>query len=692
MPLRFATGTASAPPPSPGVPVAINYYDYQGNAGIGRHVGREAGADIVHFAWMQADVMVPGTTPPDSVPDRTVNYAAFSDSQGINLTGYGGVALDQFSQIYRRLGYADLALGNGNRAHIAYHTYPPDPALRGMWHAFLPTEGMAFHLDDELGGADSTCSEVLWPRIAVSTSGGTDIVHELALDNTGICASGFLWYWRYDGTAWQGPVAIDSTDALSYQVVADHNSDNCAILLNPIGGPSPRLYNVAYYESQTAGAGWISGAELGLTNKHFITNYTVTNGPQAWPDMSAAYDHDGNLHIVYLEQRSANYTSRVSIKHWDKNSGTIHAAATADWELWLGPIVAPLDFAWISLGIGDGSTACNNGSTTIRNYLYVTYSAFAGLTAAEYNDMSAGGYWNGELYLVASADGVNWSTPQNLTNTKTPNCNPSSGFPDSVCRSEVYASIGENVSDIDIFYVSDLDAGAAPQGEGTWQPNPMMYLRFPGGTLNAPYLCPPFQSHFAAALDTASGCGLYSQPGKTDTTALHLSNTGNTPLTGKITITYAGGDQCAEPWVSVNGRMDTLSFVIAPGVLDTAFQVVMQADTLPGQLPAHCTAVLKIAHNDPSQTSPQDVTIPFAISPCLCHADPWCDHATDVLDVIRTIGVAFRGEAAESDSPCAFERTDVDCSGASDVVDVVHMTSVAFRGQNAATEFCHPCQ
>ena len=77
---------------------------------------------------------------------------------------------------------------------------------------------------------------------------------------------------------------------------------------------------------------------------------------------------------------------------------------------------------------------------------------------------------------------------------------------------------------------------------------------------------------------------------------------------------------------------------------------------------------------------------------CPCPADPECDGIrSDVLDVISTINVAFRGSASTTDPGCARQRTDVDCSGASDVLDVVLVIGVAFRGQSAATSYCNPC-
>ncbi len=78
---------------------------------------------------------------------------------------------------------------------------------------------------------------------------------------------------------------------------------------------------------------------------------------------------------------------------------------------------------------------------------------------------------------------------------------------------------------------------------------------------------------------------------------------------------------------------------------------------------------------------------------CNCHADPQCDGVTDVLDVVHTVNVAFRGAASMPDpNPlCPVETTDADCSGATDVVDVVRIVNVAFRGFSAASQFCDPC-
>lgn len=82
---------------------------------------------------------------------------------------------------------------------------------------------------------------------------------------------------------------------------------------------------------------------------------------------------------------------------------------------------------------------------------------------------------------------------------------------------------------------------------------------------------------------------------------------------------------------------------------------------------------------------------------CDCHGDPapigTCDGNQDVLDVVQTVNVAFRGAPPiiDPNANCPYETTDTNCSQSTDVIDVVKMVNVAFRGANRAAEFCDPC-
>lgn len=80
---------------------------------------------------------------------------------------------------------------------------------------------------------------------------------------------------------------------------------------------------------------------------------------------------------------------------------------------------------------------------------------------------------------------------------------------------------------------------------------------------------------------------------------------------------------------------------------------------------------------------------------CECHGNPAVvsNPAIDILDVIYTLSVAFRGQSDIPDtSPvCPIDATDLDCNGHSDVIDVIKMVDVAFRSASPTTVFCDPC-
>jgi hypothetical protein len=76
---------------------------------------------------------------------------------------------------------------------------------------------------------------------------------------------------------------------------------------------------------------------------------------------------------------------------------------------------------------------------------------------------------------------------------------------------------------------------------------------------------------------------------------------------------------------------------------------------------------------------------------CGCHADIVCDGVTDLLDVVTTVDIIFRGEAFTPESFCPYAQVDVNCDGVTDIQDVVIVIEVAFRGGDAGVLFCDPC-
>ncbi|MEW5702791.1 MAG: hypothetical protein AB1792_11255 [Candidatus Zixiibacteriota bacterium] len=434
---------------------------------------------------------------------------------------------------------------------------------------------------------------------------------------------------------------------------------------------------------------------LGDHNKQFITSYSNLTGPEAWGHISTAYDNSNVLHIIWDEQLIAGTSQDVAIRHWNDSRRTIRTVAQSDWPSPTRWVAQDLHLSKMTLGIGDGATPCQSGTESNSGYLYVVYTQFGGPTPAEQADFSAAVYYNGELHLAVSRDGGNsWSRTQNVTNTKTPGCNPGSTFPyscqcprpDSVCRSEHWATIGKIVHDIDIFFISDLDAGAIAWGEGTWQCSPVMYLRLPGGTTDAPYLCPPLEPLLSTEMIPPDTSGYHGTCHQQDSAALILGNHGNWTLEGSVTAIYTDPQTPPTQWLTINGQQTT-TFSIPAGSEDETLHVAMSASGLP---PGTYRAIVSVWHNDTTQVSPVNYPFEFWVGDCVCHGDPLCDSVTNLQDVVAVINEAFRGGAPIVDSLCPHaSRGDVNCDCTASVVDVVLMVNHAFRGD--VTPFCQPC-
>jgi hypothetical protein len=76
-----------------------------------------------------------------------------------------------------------------------------------------------------------------------------------------------------------------------------------------------------------------------------------------------------------------------------------------------------------------------------------------------------------------------------------------------------------------------------------------------------------------------------------------------------------------------------------------------------------------------------------------CHGDPNCDGQCNLIDLVRSVDVAFNNAppAIDPDPRCPVENTDVNCDLTTDVLDVVHMVNVQYRFAPMQSEFCVPC-
>ncbi|HUU45174.1 MAG TPA: hypothetical protein VM118_05515, partial [Acidobacteriota bacterium] len=252
----------------------------------------------------------------------------------------------------------------------------------------------------------------------------------------------------------------------------------------------------------------------------------------------------------------------------------------------------------VTLGVGDGSTLCQGGVETNEDYLYVVYLKLGGETPEEGADVSRLGYANGELYLTASRDhGLTWSPSLNLTDTKTPWCHADD--PESVCASEAWATIARDVDDIHIFYIRDYEAGAYT--ESGWTMNHAMYLRLPGGTTDAVYLCPPIAPNMFVDLTAEPECEYHAPPGGLNEETLTITNLGNGPLTGEVSVLPGAA------WLSVVGAG---LYTIPEAGADLVLPVMMDAGALSTGL---YSGTIRVTHNDTTRPDPTDFPIEFFV-------------------------------------------------------------------------------
>lgn len=76
-----------------------------------------------------------------------------------------------------------------------------------------------------------------------------------------------------------------------------------------------------------------------------------------------------------------------------------------------------------------------------------------------------------------------------------------------------------------------------------------------------------------------------------------------------------------------------------------------------------------------------------------CHGDPNCDGLCNMIDLVKSIDVAFNGAppVVDPDPRCPIENTDVNCDLMTNVQDIVKMINVQYRHVAADVEFCAPC-
>jgi hypothetical protein len=500
------------PSSSPGDTMGWTYYDYQHNGTCSKQLVMDD-QDGVMFSWMCS------TDPAQA--SRHVHYNYWKADSGFRWPGNpppGGVQID--AQL--RAGYTTCDVLSDGRAVVAFHEQ-----VSSVPNSFYVVVGV--ELGVGLGIFDVTAVDTFtwvptqtdscpwWPHVAVDQN---DNIHVVAMNNAGAGIPAGLHYSRStdQGWTWEPWFTMDTTiQDVAYDCVASDMSNKVGICCTAHReGIDPENISqwsndVYYWESNNGGSTW----DL---QKYNVTQWAEDDSMRCYDDCVLIYDRNDEPHFAFTAYKADGDTliyswysmiihsdfernkSRVSGWGWPPDSLNGWWFTTADPGAWRVPADRP------SLAVDD------------ENNLYCIW------VACKDEDMSAGGYPNGEIYVAASKPGAGsgpgavWGcdgipdSVWNLTMSETPGAMPGE------CDDDDYPSVAADVRDgkLRIFYVNDKDAGGIAQEEGTATNNPVIYLvvdapEGPSGIAEDPgstrehfttMLCPPYPN------PVASTCGI----------------------------------------------------------------------------------------------------------------------------------------------------------------------------------------
>ena len=407
---------------SPGEIIGTSFYAYQTNGSSGNRISIDDEGRI-HIAWMKCTAE--GGRP------RYIYYNVFTP--GDPGSWLGEVQVSE----HNGTGFVTMDLLPDGRALPAYHWAqdPPDPAYPIQARDIYPGVGMFDEFDIPAPG------EYIWPYIARDTNGR---IHMLTSDF--VSDNYYYAFSDDDGETWGRMTNIFNTGVLSGTICSSPVSTKSAIVYTRADDVTG-YFNVFVFET-TNGEDWNWGDPINITQFGEGDTYS------AWTDVDGIYDYDDVLHITYQGMYVIGDTVEVfgDVMHWSET--TDHSIiATNDADCF--PINYVGCIAKMSLGI---DPANNN-----------VLALWAELSP---DDVSAGGFSNGELFAAGSVDGgASWFQKVNLTNSPTPECEPPG------CDSDCWSSLAEVVDGtLHIMYVDDDDAGAEWRPEGFYTNNNVLYL------------------------------------------------------------------------------------------------------------------------------------------------------------------------------------------------------------------------
>jgi hypothetical protein len=481
---------------NPEVPVSIvastgmTYYDYQKNGSMGRMIAVGPGGHR-HFVFHE-------TRGDYADYPRYVTYNC-TDGAGFWV---GPTWVDGGED--NNSGYANILTMHDGREVILYHSTLEEPeahtklAVGDKGYVCSGYFTNWYDLPDYHDSAASSTPNGYWPKgcIMYDADTDTDYIHIITTENTtGVGQSaGYLrcvfqgdnlkcrspgWgpYTRIPNTIFPSPMdKIDVWEHLgtiNAVMASSPVSKRVAIvyLKNRDDYSTQQNNDVAYIESMNNGDDWFA---TGFTAPVNVTNYPSAGTERAYTDVSACYDYNDSLHIVWnacwYDSAASQESNDANLKHWSKATG-ISTIAPGYWE---GTSPGNWNRNVSKMNVSAKDPIYHPGGDPDSVYLFASWTQF------NPGDNSAADNTNGDIYAAVSNDaGFSWAPGRNLTNTQTPDCAAGE------CLSEHWSSMALNMygGDLHIQYVCDRDAGGVVQDEGGWTDNDMIYLHVPQLTL-----------------------------------------------------------------------------------------------------------------------------------------------------------------------------------------------------------------
>ena len=428
---------------SPGDQIGATWYDTQASGSYGQRIIVD-GYGQAHIDWMKRDAA------------NTNLYCAWNARYSTG-SYYGETQASQSWSGYVKIDITRNPNPDSQRSVITYH--------------FNPGSGYYSYIDIDAGnlwGAwpnnprSPQIAGYIWPTICVANN--SNIILATGDYNANVH---HLFVFSTEGSTWTSIADFDSAANLSHFLRSSRNAGSNKVVFahtrfitDTIAGG--QLDNNIWYTLSTDG-GETLGTHTNLTN---YQSYPI-DSVRAYCDVNAVFDDNDYLHIVWAGRRvdSAAYYQASKIFHWDEfndtitvvNSPSIYYNEPDGW--WIegsagdfGAWRLPADEPQLVVDIANG-------------YLYCLWHGNDDTT-----DVSAAGYFNGEIFGAYSSDyGITWSDYVNLTNTRTPGAGP------GACHDEDYMTACPKVVNDSIFitYIEDKDAGAYPGGEGVATENPV---------------------------------------------------------------------------------------------------------------------------------------------------------------------------------------------------------------------------